>query len=48
MVWTDPNVIVFEDDVKHKDDSNWVESMDNDRLYTITLCTLSALACSLR
>jgi hypothetical protein len=30
MLWTDPNDIVWEDDVEDKDDSDWVESTDND------------------
>jgi hypothetical protein len=30
MLWMDPNDIVWEDDVEDKDDSDWVESTDND------------------
>jgi hypothetical protein len=30
MLWTDPKITVWEDDVEDKDDSDWVESTDND------------------
>jgi len=32
--WTDPNDIVWEDDVEDKDDSDWVESTDKDSVMS--------------
>jgi hypothetical protein len=32
--WTDPNDTVWEDDVEDKDDSDWVESTDNDSVVS--------------